>query len=110
MDVAHQIPVSAATTRPTGRDPAAWCVPTAAPWAGLTGVVCVLQYQPSPCALRCVRDAGTDCAMMPRPDFLVRLAPQVDAIGDLPDIAQHEGTCLAFHRHIDDCTADLVCR
>jgi len=100
--------MSAETTLSAGIDPAAWFVPTAALWTGLAGVVLVLQHQPYPFGLGLVLDIDTDFAMIPLADFLVALAPKVDAIRHIPDIAKNDSPCLALDSYLDDGTADFV--
>ena len=102
------IAMSAETTLPAGIDPAAWFVPMAALGAGLARVVLVLQDQSYPFCLGFVRDIGPDFAVIPLADFLIALAPEVDAIGNVPDIPKHDSPCLGRHSHRDDSTADFV--
>ena len=48
INLTYHMAMSAETTLPTGIDPAAWFVPTAARGAGLGGVVLILEHQPYP--------------------------------------------------------------
>jgi len=100
--------MSAETTLYAGIDSTVWFVPAAALWTGLAGVVLVLQHQPYPFGLSLVLDIGTDFAMIPLADFLVALAPKVDAIRHIPDIAENDSPCLALDSYLDDGTADFV--
>ncbi len=100
--------MSAETTLPTGIDSAAWFVPTAALGAGLAVVVFSLKHQPDTFLLGFVLDIGTDFAVAPAADLLVVACPMVDAISDMPDITQDDGTSLAFHGDIDKSATDFV--
>ncbi len=104
----HHVAMSAETTLPAGIDSAAWFVPTAALWAGLAGVVFILQHELHPFSLGFVLNKGTDFPVAPPADSLVVWRAMVDAISAMTDIAHHDGPRLAPHRDINDSTTDFV--
>jgi hypothetical protein len=100
--------MSAETTLSAGIDPAAWFMPMPTVGAGLTGVVLILQHYMYSFGLSFVHDIGADVAMAPSADFLVVVPPMVDAIRDIPHIADDDGACLVFNSPIDNEATDFV--
>ena len=82
VDCPDHITVSAETTLPAGIDPAAWFVPTAALWTGLTRIVLFDQDHGHAFGLGLVGEIVSQLAMAPGRKLLIERPAFVGLIGD----------------------------
>ncbi len=108
IDLSHHITMRAETTPPAGIRPAAWFVPLGAVGTGLSRVTLVNQRDSDTFRFRFVGDVLADLAMVPLRGLLVVLLAMIDAIRDIPYIADRNRAREPLDSHIHHRPADLV--
>ena len=108
VDLTNHIAVRLKPTRRAAVIAPLWFVSIPAGWTSLGGVALILQDNCDPFGLRFVLYEFSDLTMIPTTDFLVGLLAQINAVGNIFDVAQHDSACAPSEGFIHDRATNLM--